>query len=148
MKSVDDCREPTTARDAIEAFGEGRGEMTDDDAKMVASLRHAAQLVYDYMSRSVSSDIEAAAAEFERLAAENARLTAEVERLSLRWSSERPKVAGLYIVRVEPAPGLWHSQWFEEWSEDDVTGRLWFAGHEHAGPIVVREPARGEERGE
>jgi hypothetical protein len=65
---------------------------------------------------------------------------AEIERLTIRWSDGRPKVAGLHFVRVKPCPGLWDSQWIEEWSEQDVAGgRMWFAGHQHAGPIIIHE---------
>jgi hypothetical protein len=77
----------------------------------------------------------------ERLTAENARLVAEVDRLTLRWSSDPPKVPGIYLFL-----GHWANEYYEPVVVyEDLWIHGWNEDSRIVGPLVVQEPAtRGE----
>lgn len=59
---------------------------------------------------------------------------AEIDRLTLRWTSDKPKVPGRYFMRMKDAGGngtlcILDDQWLRESDE-------WFGRREWAGPMV------------
>lgn len=111
-------------------YATGRG----DDGKIFDDLNAVAWLCEKQGHVRSATACRMAAAELDRL-------EGEVERLTLRWSSERPKVVGEYLTRHKQT-GLRDENVFVD---DDPAGIAWADDHEFAGPIAAPlEPATGE----
>lgn len=66
-----------------------------------------------------------------------------INRLTLRWSSERPTVPGVYLVRYHKAGDFgWEAKRLTQKDLDSTfkSSVQWFRDHHFVGPLEVAEP--------
>lgn len=122
--------------------------MSDHDAKVVAELRRLQDGLLSGRTTTLSAKtIYDSLALIERLAADVARKDAEIERLTLRWSSEPPKVEGFYRWRWMTESGWKENHRPIRVEEADLLSGGWLVdfGHQYAGPIATPLEKAGEE---